>query len=314
MAEEQNLGGVQQFESAWSEFADRLADYLMGMADSDDHLVVSSPGSDGEGVTPYAQFCVAGPGALRAEISGNPVLREAYRLDAADQTLMIGNGWALPEEVTGCRNFSLMVPLGQAHELAAATVEALSGVFAVSHPSLLTAHAWGPAAAQVEALGLVLQGEEPGDVADVGTDAELARDWAMIPKDHDHLVELTREWLGRHYDPPVVQDGDGDFVITTGFRPIYVRVRTDQPVVEFFTCVVSDIQSRRQAAVEISVLNQQHLFTKFVLVGHTVWMHQYIAASPFVPAHLSGMLPLFEATLEEARDDLALRTSGRRSG
>lgn len=314
MAEEQNLGGVQQFESAWSEFADRLADYLTGMTDADDHLVMSSPGSDGEGVTPYAQFCVAGPGALRAEISGNPVLREAYRLDVADQTSMIGNGWAPPDEVTGCQNYSLMVPLGHAHELAAAVIDALSGVFAVSHPSLLTAHAWGPAAAEVEALGLVLRGEEPSDVADADTGSAQAQGLAIIPKDHGHLVELTREWLGRHYDPPVVQDGDGDFVINTAFRPMYVRVRTDQPVVEFFTCVVSDIQGRRQAAVEISVLNQQHLFTKFVLVGHTVWMHQYIAASPFVQAHLSGMLPLFETTLDEARDDLALRTSGRRSG
>lgn len=161
---------------------------------------------------------------------------------------------------------------------------------------------------------MVLRGEEPSDVANAGTGTEPAQGRAFIPKDHGHLVELTRDWLGRHFDPPVAQDGDGDFVINTVFRPIYVRVRTDQPVVEFFTCVVSEVQSRRQAAVEISVLNQQHLFAKFVLIGRTVWMHQYIAAAPFVPAHLSGMFPLFEATLDEARDDLASRTSGRRSG
>jgi hypothetical protein len=305
-------GGLAEAD-AWGNFETSLGVYLATMRADDDHLIVETPdgGDDGDGLTPYAQFCVAGAGRIRAEISSNAYLVDAFKLtDEEIEDLVEGLGWQLPDDPDAGQNLFLERSVDQAASLASVVTEVLEDVFGIPHPTLMSAHAWGPAAAGVEILGIPATSDVATDVVD--TDAVPPFDAGVIvPKNRDHLVELVRRFLTEFLEDEPSQDDDGDFVIPHDGAPVYVRVRPDQPVVDVFTRVVHDVHGRRQAAVEVGVLNRDHLFSRFVLHNRVIYQVMNLPALPFVPAHLKMCLPGYLELIDQVRDDLALRTSGR---
>src|SRR3546814_7136255 len=76
------------------------------------------------------------------------------------------------------------------------------------------------------------------------------------------------------------------FPYTTLFRSIYVRVSPGMPMVEILTRLAHDVRSRRQAALEVSVLNRTHPMVKFLLHDRSVLLVLSIPAMPFAHHHL----------------------------
>jgi hypothetical protein len=304
-------GGLTE-AAAWDDFADSLAAYLGTMEADDDHLIVETPqGDEDDGASPYAQFCVAGTGWIRAEVSSNAYLADPFKLtDEQVEDLVDGLGWRLPDDPDEGQNFVLERSVDAAESMASVVREVLEDFFGIPHPTLMSAHAWGPAAAGVAVLGIPASSDVATDIVD--TDVAPPFDQGVIvPKDHGHLVELVRRFLTEFLGEEPVQDEDGDFVVPHSGVPVFVRVRADQPLVDVFTRVVHNVRGRRQAAVEVSVLNRDHLISRFVVHDRAIYQVMNLPAMPFVPAHLRMCLPGFLILLDEVRDDLALRTSGR---
>jgi antitoxin component of MazEF toxin-antitoxin module len=306
MTEIESDAGWQDVATRWGAFEDGLACYLREMAHQDDHLVVEAPDGGGEsGTAPYAQFRVSSPGVIRAELSGNPVLLPEHQLsDDLVEGLVEDDGWQPPSPEEGFPNFSGEVELDSVAVLATMVRSGFEAAFGIPDPGLLSYRAWGPASEHVDELGLVSSDEITDDVVNGTTPA-------VVPRDRDHLVELVDGFLAEHFDEPVEQDDDGDIVIPTGRFPAYLRVRHDQPALELFAVVVHGVRSRRQAAIELAVLNRDTVWTKYVLRDRAVCQTLCLLAAPFVAEHLAAALPMFLAELDSVRDDLALRTGGR---
>jgi hypothetical protein len=303
-------GGLADAD-AWEKFADSLAAYLATMEGEDEHLIVETPDGDSEeGATPYAQFCVGGPRWIRAEISGNSVLAEPFRLTDDQVELMVeGMGWRAPEG-DDTPNFYLHESVENAEGIAIRVREVLEELFGIPHPTLMSARAWGAASEHVAMLGIPATADVATDIVD--SDTVPPADWGVtVPMGRDHLLELVHRFLTEFLGEEPAQDGDGDFVIPHDGAPVFVRARPDQPLVDVFTRVVHDVRGQRQAAVEIAVLNRDHLMSKFVLNDRAVYQVMSLPAMPFVPAHLRLVLPRYLELIDEVRGDLALRTSGR---
>src|SRR3546814_8808949 len=104
-----------------------------------------------------------------------------------------------------------------------------------------------------------------------------------------------------------VCSSDLDFVITHDGTPIYVRVSPGMPMVEILTRLAHDVRSRRQAALEVSVLNRTHPMVKFLLHDRSVLLVLSIPAMPFAHHHLAALLPDFISTRDEVIDALVDR-------
>lgn len=304
-----NGGLDQRAAAAWEDFAGALAGYLATMTDEQDHLVVETPqGEDESGAAPYAQFCVAGNGWIRAEVSGNGVLAPPFRLGDDVVSLMVeGIGWEPPEGE--CPNFAYMTTRDDTEGIAIRVREVLEDFFGIPHPTLLSAHAWGPAATGVAMLGIPTSADVATDIVDSDAGAS-DESGVVVPRDRQHLLELVRRFLTDFLGQEPVQDDDGDFVIPHDGVPVYVKVRPDEPEVDVFTRLVHDVRPR-QAAVEVALLNRDRRVVKFLLHDREVYQLVSLPAMPFVPAHLRYVLPAFLGMIDDVRVDLAVRANGR---
>lgn len=290
--------------TGWDDFEGRLATYLATMVDNDDHLIIEVPDDDGEdGTAPYAQFCVAGEGAWRGEVSGNRVLAPRHRLSADQLAELAAEGiWAMPEAEDGCPNFAVEVGEEGLQDLAYLVCELLRDRFGIPHPTLMTAHGWGPAADDLDALGLTLRDELPASPA-VGV--------VVRPGGVDDLREPVRQVLADFLGEDPEVDDDGDFLVSHDGVNACVVIRGDAPCVEVFRPVVRDVRSRRQAAVEANLLNRDQLWTRYVVIDRSVFQFMRVPAMPFLPEQLRVLLPEFFLAYDAVRSDLETRTGGR---
>lgn len=301
--------------TGWGDLAERLAGYLAEMTDDQDHLILETPEPPTEGTSPYVQVCRSQAG-LRLEASGNRVLAEQFRL-TQEQLLLLAErqGWHLPDAEEGDPNLWLELDDEDAPDLLASIAcEVLSDFFHVPFPEFLTVQAWGPAAVHVVDLGLPKTGPVPVDVVDrpaTADDIEPPLEWAEAASDHDHLVEIVRTVLTRGLDAAPTQDDDGDFVFNHEGHSIFVRTGKEMPVVDIFTRLVHDVHSRKQASIEVNLLNRQHPMVKFVLLERSIIQVLAIPAAPLAHHHISGLVPYFITIRDAVIDDLVLRTQGR---
>jgi hypothetical protein len=304
---------------AWEAFERGLVAYLETMRDDDDHLVVETPaGADLEGTAPFAQFCVAAPGLIRAEVAGNDVLSQSHHLDDAQVAMLVDEaGWQAPEAGRS-PNFSFTAPTGDLATIAIRVRDVLEDFYGVPHPTLLSAHAWGPAAVGIRLLGVpttddLLHDVVDGDASESPTEpAAHPVDHLVVPEDHAHLVELVRDYLRRRLRVDPHQDDDGDFAVPHDYGAIWFRVRDDIPVIDVFTRVIHQARSRSQAAIEANLLNRDRGVVKYFAADRSIYQILSLPALPFVPAQLDGLLPVFESALDDVRSDLALRTRASR--
>lgn len=302
-------------ERAWSRFRARLADHIAEMAD-DDVLVVSADSAvdeDGDGAAPYVQFCAWGETRVRSEVSSNLYFSDGLQLDAETSAKVIDLGWEAPTASQddggpggGSTNFSVDLERGQADRLAVMTTQVLREVFAVPHPAFLAAGGLGEETPdQPEGLADPASPGSPGEA-----DAEPA---AVFPSDREHLMRLVDDALVPVFGQIPEHDEDDDIPVVSGTALMYVRVMEGTPVVQLFCTLVHDVKHRESAAFEVSVLNRDERFLKFVLVGDAVMTQLHLPAYPFAPEHLRAMLAVMSESVDRIDDDLVVRVGGRRA-
>lgn len=295
--------GVDGQQQAWEGLEGRLAAYLGTMQHAADHLILEAPDTGGERTAPYAQVDVIRPGVLRSELSGNAVLERIHRLDKAGRKGVRRLGWEAPDAKHGFPNFHTQVEIRDADLLAQMITTALADQYRVTDPELLSYRAWGPAADDAEVLGLLATDEVPADRV------PARRSTAVVPESREELLALVGETLAEMTGEEVERDADDDFVLDDGHR-CYVRVRHDDTI-DVFTRLVHDVGSRRLTSVELSILNRDTRWAKLYLADRSVLMSVTLPGSPYSAEHLRGLLPVFQQTALDLRDDLSLRTGGR---
>ncbi|HLN78100.1 MAG TPA: hypothetical protein VK204_13710 [Nocardioidaceae bacterium] len=293
---------------AWSRFQARLADRLAEMGE-DDMLVIDAEVADDDidGAAPYVQFAGFGEGSMvRGEVSSNNYLAEPYALDEDRVARLTALGWHLPTvgpgqpEGDGSGNFFTDLPLAEADRLAVMAVKALREVFGVAHPAFLVADGLGedPEAPL-----------PPSDAVPVERDEPLA----IMPESAEHLRELVDEALTPLFGAAPQHDDDGDIPVPWGSSLVFVRVDDEVPVVQLFGFVVEGVKDLERAAFEVSVLNRDFRFIKFLLVEDRVMARVHLPAWPFVPEHLRSMLTGMSAQLDQIDEDLVARVGGTRA-
>jgi len=288
-------------ERAWSSFQARLADRVADL--SDDEIVVVEVGSvveeHAEGAAPYVQFCAWGDTQVRCEVSSNVYLDPRVRVDRAGADAIVELGWQAPtagrdeDAGEGSSNFFVDAERAEGDRLAVMTTRVLRDVFGVAHPAFLVADDLAPVPSPVP--------QEPS--------VEAA---ATFPRDREHLQELVDAALTPFFGHAPRHDEDDDIPVVSGSAMVFVRVLEEAPIVQLFCPLVCEVGDRERAAFEVSVLNRDQRFLKFVLSGDDVMVHLYLPAYPFAPEHLRAMLGLMSSSVDSLDDDLVARVGGRR--
>src|SRR4051794_11673084 len=278
----------------------------------DDVLIVSAESAvdeEDDGAAPYVQFVGWGDTLLRGEVSSIEYLASEVVLDRDRSRVVEALGWHAPttsrdddEPGEGSADFFIDSERRDADRLAVMTTRVLRDVFGVAHPAFLSAGALDDA---VEPdLGI------PSGPGTVEPEVEAL---AVFPRDQEHLLELVDQALTPYFGNAPQHDEDDDIPVVSGSALVFVRVAERMPAVQLFCCVVHDITDEDSAAFEVTVLNRDQTFLKFVLVDDRVMAPLWLPAYPFAPEHLRSMLTLMSETVDAIDDDLARRVHGRRT-
>ena len=122
------------------------------------------------------------------------------------------------------------------------------------------------------------------------------------------MLELVEQTIGA--EMPVGRDEDDDFFVDHDGQRIWIRVLPNVPAIEISARAAHGTISRRQAAVEVGILNRSNPWIWWQVIGRDVFQTAIIDTSPFAPRHLMTTLEIFCQALSATRDDLALRVGG----
>lgn len=299
---------------AWSQFQARLADHLAAMSDDDVLVVRIDAGDSGstDVAAPYLKFSAWSDGQLRSEVSSNEHLDSRYALDAAGEATLSSLGWEPPagafvdEEPGGdSRDFSLTVDRSSAADrLAVMSVKALRGVFGVAHPAFLAAQNLGATSGEPE-LGI------PSPV--IESTVELEEPLAVVPEDVDHLRALVDSALEPVFGHGPKHDSDGDIPVVAGSALLFIRVLEDAPAIEIFSTIVRGITDLGAAAAAVAELNNGIRMIKFLLVDDVIIAAAHVAALPFAPQQLRGVLDYMSRVADGIDEGLVASVGGRRA-
>lgn len=293
------------------------------MRDDDVLVVVTESAAEedeDDGCAPYVQFCAWGEDRVRCEVSSNAYLTADHRLDPVGTETLKGLGWAPPthgrddeDADAGSANFHLDVERSSADRLAVMTVKALRDVFGVAHPVFLTADNLAGDDQPLPDLGVPASPAASQASTPAPGRPDVDEPVAVAPRDREHLQALVDDALTPFFGHRPEHDEDGDIPVVSGSGLVFVRVLDGAPAIQMFAALVCDVTELERAAFEVSVLNRDLRFIKFVLVDDTVMAYLYLPAWPFAPEHLRGMLALIADVVDEVDDDLVRRVGGRRA-
>ena len=320
--------GDEGNDAVWANFEAVLSNFLKSFAEhtESNHLVLkmTNPNSDEEeGCAPYIQFASFASGEfIRAEISGNSWLLPQYQLNQQDAECLTLTEWQGNDPDAGEPNWFQVSFTKCISTSAGLALWTLRTCFGLAHPQLLTFESWGPAAPGAAALGLCASDEVPSEAVDPKSTPEPLDPkaippervaLAVVPSSREDLLDLIGRVLQTKYDCEPTVDEDEDFVLHHLGQSIWVRARADEPAVEIMSLVARQVRSRRQAAIETTLLNRDHLWVQWNLHGREIWQTVRLPGSPFTPHHFSVLLDRFREDMKETRDDLILRTGAVRN-
>ncbi|WP_084450557.1 T3SS (YopN, CesT) and YbjN peptide-binding chaperone 1 [Janibacter indicus] len=171
----------------------------------------------------------------------------------------------------------------------------LRNIVGVPHPQLLTHRAQGPCAQLAPVLGLAWTGgPRPAPEVYVETDREA-------------LVDIVEEALSDDYE--VFRDEDDDLFVEHLGQRVWVQVMRDASVIVINTRVAHGARSRRQAAVEVGIINRSNPWVRWQVIGRDIVQTAMVETMPFAPNHLMTTMAVFLNAMK-TRDDLALRVGG----
>ena len=171
----------------------------------------------------------------------------------------------------------------------------LRNIVGVPHPQLLTHRAEGPCAQLSPVLGLAWTG---GPRPDPEVYVETGR---------GVLLDIVEDTLNGFYD--VSRDEDDDLYLEHLGQRVWVQVLPDAPAIVINTRVAHGVRSRRQAAVEVGILNRSNAWVWWQVIGRDIVQSATVDTMPFAPHHLLTTMDVFLDAMT-TRDDLALRVGG----
>ena len=171
----------------------------------------------------------------------------------------------------------------------------LRNIVGVPHPQLLTHRADGPCARLSPVLGLAWTGG-PRPTPEV-----------YVETDREALVDIVEDALNGIYD--VGRDEDDDLFVEHLGQRVWVQVLPDAPAVVISTRVAHGVRSRRQAAVEVGILNRSNAWVWWQVIGRDIVQTATVETMPFAPQHLMTTMEVFLDAMA-TRYDLALRVGG----
>lgn len=171
----------------------------------------------------------------------------------------------------------------------------LRNIVGVPHPQLLTHRAEGPVAQLAPVLGLAWTGG-----------LRTAPD-VYAETDREALVDIVEEALSDDYE--VFRDEDDDLYLEHLGQRVWVQVLPDAPAIVISTRVAHGARSRRQAAVEVGILNRSNPWIWWQVIGRAIVQTATVETMPFAPHHLMTTMAVFLDAMT-TRDDLALRVGG----
>lgn len=293
---------TDDIEQAWKAFQVAIAERMHAHGE-DNHILweMDVPERNECPCGPYVQVSWSDDDErLVAEVSGNRVLADKFRLTKDLRRHLRLAGWNRPDE--DHPNYWIDVDPAFPDRPAAMLVAALRDVFGVVHPAFL-----------VDRLA-----EDVAVASDAGSETEQVEQTDLLgiaepvegPDELNAMVDIA---LGSDMGRPApTRDDDGDIPYVAGSAVVFVRVLQDKPMIRVFSELVVEVTNPEAAAFEVSVLNRDYSAVKFLLREDRVLMVVEVQAQPFVPEHLrSAIAGLYELapTLDS---DLAHRVGGRR--
>lgn len=280
----------QAVEGAWSTYEHQLTNELERIGEQSFSIDVPAE-SEGDGASPYLQFAGSGD-VVRAEVSSNTFLDVACRLDEDAEDLLRVLGWQEPDEENP--NWWYDAPRDLVEVLLPMVIETFRYVFGVVHPAMLESD-------RLRAVPTQAGPSESGDGA-------LP---AGRPADRDELTAMVEATLGTRYQPEVIRDDDGDFPIHTGVAPLWVQARPDAPVVRLFSFLVVRVRDKRQAHLEVGILNRRSKLVRFHVDGDVIVAAYDLPAAPFSGEQLLHVLDEVCETVNSIAADTAVRVRGK---
>lgn len=273
-------------QSAWEQYQSALESRLAIVTDED--LIFGVPRADDEAVF-IAVDCVD-TGELRAQLVMSPGARSELLDDAWEAIQLLG--WEL-ETRTSEELATRASSHGGEIDLAALICSTMRSVFSVPGPEFIEEDELGGDHA------CPAHGTSGG--CDVIVDAI---------SDSDQLRALVRDSLQCHFGRVIEPDDDGDFPVRYGSAVVWVRVESDSPVIHLFSHAVSGVRKRRQAAIEVGLLNRDTRGVTFVLQGDTVIAKADLWAWVFSGQVFRSTLANLAGAVDALDEDLSLRVGG----
>ena len=242
---------------------------------------------------------------IRAEVAGNDVLDPAYRMDVDQENALVAIGWQRPGDDES-PNWWLDVTREEVDVVLTMMTAAFRQVFGVVHPKFLVS----------ERLSLSDGAVDEGVTEGIGSGLTPGTDEDAVPvmgfpDDYDELVNLVCRALATIYGDDLVRDDDGDFSISTGTVPIWVRAQREKPMVRIFSYLACSVRDVRQARIEIGILNRRQDFLKFVLADGIITASFDLPAAPFFGPQLLWTIAQVAEQLDDLAGDTAVRVGGK---
>ncbi len=316
----------RSIDRAWADFQEKLSE-VISMMDDEGDLTLGVPAVEGVG-SPCVRFSAI-PGL--SQTPGEPVIRltaetgSPLRLasDSPDQSVQPPSAQTPPQineativftppsaewQIDDNGNYYIQRPEADYAYLARTAVTVLRDDLGVQHPVFLAP----------DHLAEVLQPSTQTEAnspkprtLDEAVNLEPDDIVAVMPRNRDHLVELTADELEQYCGFPPVGRFNGELSFRIGSTVVFVRISKEGDVMELLAPLVYDIEGRTRAAEVINDLNCQAKFVRFSVASDRVFVDLTIFTRPFVPAHFHQALKIISAVADSLDDQLAVRLHGR---
>ncbi|TSE01826.1 hypothetical protein FOS14_00020 [Skermania sp. ID1734] len=238
-------------EQAWVAFRGRLADDLAELQKGGD-LVLELPGDQSGAV----RFKVTGANRLRCEVwPAHPLSQRP--LDGAALDRLIELGWR-PR-----RSGLYVLEVGRrwVDKMAAAAVILMRELWNVPHPTFI-------------------------DDGKIEPPAEPSLQVTTVAENRDHLMSLVHSALQELVCDPLNIDEDGDIRFDIGGIPSWLRVRGDEPTIEFFAMLSNDATDPACVCPVIMEHSRQWPDVKLLQIGESVYAVLRLASAVFAAKNL----------------------------
>jgi hypothetical protein len=284
-------------DDAWRRFRHQLADRMADLVPDELVEVMGEPLVNHLGFecTPCVEFSRDGE-VVFGRVTGDCVHTKAGVAKKARRHL-VTIGWDKDKSPDGVVQFRAEVDVSHVDVLAAMTVAALREVFEVAHPA---------------SVGGDVTMDDDSDFTYGDGGCVTTGPLAVFPTSVDNLDELIDDALTAVLGYLPGRDEDGDVVVPCGTSVVYVSSLPTAAALRVWALLAWQITDLDRARFEVEVLNRDHPFTRFALVGDRITAEMHLLASPFVPRHLRETFTVLRDLADAVDDDLAARVSGLR--